>query len=76
MDEDHTVKTNEKYNITASMLIRQSFSGKVMHSLPRLSELSHDIDDTQFNLYYEQMREARHVYQSMFNFLLPGTVMK
>lgn len=72
MDEDHTVKTNDKYNISASTLISGGFSGKIMHSLPRLSELSHDIDDTEFNLYYAQMREARYVYQSMFNFLLPG----
>lgn len=76
MDEDHTVKTSDKYNISASTLTNGGFSGKVMHSLPRLSELSHDIDDTEFNLYYTQMSEARYVYQSMFNFLLPGPSLK
>ncbi len=69
MDEDETVLTNERYNLNTTILRAGGFRGKVMHSLPRLKELDHDVDDTDYNLYYSQMQKSRYVFQSVFQFL-------
>jgi aspartate carbamoyltransferase catalytic subunit len=75
MDEDPGVHTSEKFNIHHELLQRNGFRGKVMHSLPRLAELSTDLDDSIFNLYYRQMELSRFVFQSCFDHILHGTAL-
>ncbi len=70
MDEDPTVSSSARYNLNKDLLVSNGFRGKVMHSLPRLGELSTDIDDSEFNIYFHQMRLARFVFQSCFDCIL------
>ncbi len=39
---------------------------KVMHSLPRKNELMNCVDDTGYNLYFQQMKNSRWVFQCVF----------
>ncbi len=69
MDENPSIKSPENYVITLSKLKETGFTGIIMHSLPRLNELEHAIDDTSYNMYYTQMKKAKYVFQSIYCFL-------
>lgn len=68
-DEEQSVCNDSRYVINRALLESRGFSGKVMHGLPRLAELDFDVDDTSFNLYYEQMRRLPEMYESVFHYL-------
>jgi len=55
-----------EYRITRYLLDKNRFNGKVMHSLPRKTELSRSVDETPYNAYFTQMEMAKYMYQSMF----------
>lgn len=69
-DEDHNAHASEAIKVNRALLKRQGFQGIVMHSLPRLAELSTDVDNTPFNGYFAQMRKSVHVFQSIFLHLM------
>ena len=66
MDEDPEVCVPLEYRLTLDILGRRGFRGKVMHSLPRKNELMNCVDDTGYNLYFQQMKNSRWVFQSVF----------
>ncbi len=66
MDEDSAAWAPEEYRLTLDILGRRRFRGKVMHSLPRKNELTDCVDDTGYNLYFQQMKNSRWVFQSVF----------
>lgn len=68
-DEDPNRKSTENYVIGRSVLEQAGFRGKVLHSLPRLNELSQDVDDTSYNRYFMQMEKAKYVFQSTFLYM-------
>jgi len=70
MDEDAHAESDERYNVNTALLREHGFSGKVLHSLPRLQELSTDLDNTEFNLYYEQMRVSQFVFKAIYIHLI------
>lgn len=65
-DEDHNAHPSIKICVDRELLESRRFEGIVMHSLPRLKELSDDVDDTPFNGYFAQMHKSVHVFQAMF----------
>ena len=69
IDEDPEVLSTEKFLLTRELLMDHKFKGKIMHSLPRKNELSDCIDNTEFNLYFAQMRNSIHVFQAVFSAL-------
>ena len=66
MDEDSEAWAPEEYRLTLDILGRRGFRGKVMHSLPRKNELTECVDDSGYNLYFQQMKNSRWVFQSVF----------
>ena len=66
MDENPEAWTPLEYCLTRDVLDKHGFSGKVMHSLPRKNELTDCVDDTEYNLYFQQMKNSRWVFQSIF----------
>ena len=71
-DEDRSLGVSDRICLNRAVLEAGAFDGVVMHGLPRLSELSHDLDPTKYNVYYEQMRRATFVYQSVFALMRDG----
>jgi len=69
-DEDPRVLSGDKVSLNSELLLRKDFKGIVLHSLPRLAELSRDLDDTPFNFYFDQMRSSKFIFQSVFANLL------
>ncbi len=65
-DEDHMANPAPNICVDRALLERGGFEGIVMHSLPRLKELSTDVDDTPFNAYFAQMQKSVHVFQAIF----------
>ena len=70
IDENAYIKSDDRFNIDTMLLKKQGFSGKVMHSLPRLQELSTDLDDTDYNLYFEQMGHSQSIFKAVYRYLM------
>lgn len=68
-DEDQSVENDKRFIINRKLLEESNFKGKVMHGLPRLSELTFDVDDTSHNLYFEQMRRLPEMYTAVFHYI-------
>lgn len=66
MDENPEVSAPSEYCLNLDILGRRGFQGKVMHSLPRKNELTGCVDDTRYNLYFQQMKNSRWIFQSVF----------
>lgn len=69
-DEDSDARPGASINLNRKLLDVGRFDGVVMHSLPRLTELDHDLDDTKYNAYFLQMQMAGFVYQSVFHHMI------
>ncbi|KAB7613755.1 hypothetical protein F9L33_10310 [Amylibacter sp. SFDW26] len=74
LDEDPNVHVLNKYILTKDLLEKKHFTGVVMHSLPRKQELPSCVDNTSYNLYFEQMRISKFVFQSVYKMQLDGTL--
>ena len=66
MDENPDIEAGKEYKITRKRLEILRFKGKVMHSLPRKNEMGDCLDDTKYNLYFDQMRNSKYVFQSIY----------
>lgn len=66
IDEDPDASSPQDYILNLGILDDHHFKGKVMHSLPRKNELSSEIDNTDFNLYFRQMENSKWVFQSIY----------
>ena len=68
-DEDPNANPGDNIFLNKELLQTKNFRGIVMHSLPRLKELSTDLDDTTYNYYYQQMIKSKYIFQSVFDFI-------
>ncbi len=66
IDEDPNVVSSNEFVLDLELLRSHKFQGKVMHSLPRKNELQPCIDNSDYNLYFEQMENSKYVVQSVF----------
>jgi aspartate carbamoyltransferase catalytic subunit len=66
MDEDPNSFAKEDWVLDLKHLKSREFHGVIMHSLPRLNEVPREFDLTDYNLYHEQMRNAKYVFTSVF----------
>ena len=74
MDENPDVEAIIEYQITKKRLEGLGFKGKVMHSLPRKKEVGSCLDNTNYNLYFEQIRNSKYVFQGVFLRQLKGGI--
>ena len=74
LDEDPDVYVLNEYILTKNRLEKTNFSGVVMHSLPRKEELSECVDNTPYNLYFEQMKNSKYIFQTIYKMQLDGAL--
>lgn len=58
------------YELTASMLSGVKSNMKILHPLPRITEISTDVDDTPYAYYFEQARNGMYVRMAVIAYLL------
>lgn len=58
------------YELTASMLSGVKPNMKILHPLPRITEISTDVDDTPYAYYFEQARNGMYVRMAVIAYLL------
>ena len=58
------------YELTASMLSGVKSNMKILHPLPRITEISTDVDDTPHAYYFEQARNGMYVRMAVIAYLL------
>lgn len=68
MDEYNRVK--DFYKLEASMLGDVKPSFKIMHPLPRVGEISTDVDDTPYAYYFQQAGNGMYVRMAIISYLL------
>jgi aspartate carbamoyltransferase catalytic subunit len=66
IDENPLASATEAFVLNRAALERRSFTGKVMHSLPRKAELSQCIDNSNYNLYFRQMINSISAFKAVF----------
>ncbi len=72
-DESEYHEVAGEYQIDASTLDAAKDSLTVMHPLPRVDEISHDVDDTEYAAYFEQAHNGVPVRMALLDALLEGT---
>jgi len=63
-------KTKDLYNINASMLQNTKSNLKILHPLPRVTEIDIDVDDTQQAYYFQQAKNGVYVRQAIISKIL------
>ena len=58
------------YELTASMLSGVNPNMKILHPLPRITEIATDVDDTPYAYYFEQARNGMYVRMAVIAYLL------
>ena len=53
------------YTLTASMLKDSKPNMRVLHPLPRVTEIAQDVDDTPWAYYFEQARNGLYARQAI-----------
>jgi aspartate carbamoyltransferase catalytic subunit len=71
-DESEYREVAGEYQITASTLDEANESLRVMHPLPRVDEISHEIDKTDHAKYFEQAHNGVPVRMALLDILLGG----
>ncbi len=71
-DESEYRKVAGEYQIDAETLEMAKDSLTVMHPLPRVDEIAHDIDDTEYATYFEQAHNGVPVRMALLDLLLGG----
>ncbi|WP_436900756.1 aspartate carbamoyltransferase [Halovenus halobia] len=71
-DESEYRKVAGEYQIDAETLELAKDSLTVMHPLPRVDEIAHDIDDTEYATYFEQAHNGVPVRMALLDLLLGG----
>jgi len=74
LDADPNVYVLNEYILTKTQLEKKNFSGVVMHSLLRKEELSKCVDNTPYNLYFEQMKDSKFIFQTVYKMQLDGAL--
>ena len=63
-------KVKNTYNLTASMLIGAKENMKILHPLPRVTEIAQDVDDTPHAYYFKQAENGVYVRMAIIAYLL------
>ena len=71
-DEDEYQKVAGEYQIDSELLEQAKDTLTVMHPLPRVDEIAHDVDDTDHAAYFEQAHNGVPVRMALLDALLGG----
>lgn len=63
-------RVKDVYELTASMLSGVKPNMKILHPLPRITEIATDVDDTPYAYYFEQARNGMYVRMAVIAYLL------
>ena len=63
-------KVKNTYNLTASMLNGAKDNMKILHPLPRITEIAQDVDDTKHAYYFKQAENGVYVRMAIIAYLL------
>ena len=69
-DQEEYDKVKDVYRLTASMLGGVKPNMKIMHPLPRVNEISTDVDDTPYAYYFQQAGGGMYVRMAIISYLL------
>lgn len=63
-------RVKDTYELTASMLGGVKPNMKILHPLPRITEIATDVDDTPYAYYFQQARNGMYVRMAVISYLL------
>ena len=63
-------KVKNTYNLTASMLGGARENMKILHPLPRITEIAQDVDDTRHAYYFKQAENGVYARMAIISYLL------
>ncbi len=63
-------KVKNIYRLTADMLTGAKPNMKILHPLPRVNEISQDVDDTPFAYYFKQAENGMYIRMAIIAYLL------
>lgn len=63
-------RVKDTYRLTASMLGGVKPNMKILHPLPRITEIAKDVDDTPYAYYFQQARNGMYVRMAVISYLL------
>ena len=63
-------KVKDVYELHASMLSGVKPNMKILHPLPRITEIATDVDDTSYAYYFQQARNGMYVRMAVISYLL------
>lgn len=63
-------KVKDVYKLTASMLDKVRPGMKILHPLPRVTEIATDVDETPFAYYFQQAQNGMFVRMAVISYLL------
>ncbi|MCF0178495.1 MAG: aspartate carbamoyltransferase [Bacteroidales bacterium] len=63
-------KVKDVYRLTASMLSNVRPNMKILHPLPRITEIATDVDDTPYAYFYKQAENGLYVRMAIIAYLL------
>jgi aspartate carbamoyltransferase catalytic subunit len=63
-------KVKDVYSLDAQMLGKVKSNMKILHPLPRINEISQDVDDTPFAYYFKQAENGLYVRMAIISYLL------
>ncbi len=63
-------KVKNVYSLTASMLDNAKPNMKILHPLPRVTEINQDVDDTPYAYYFKQAENGVYVRMAIIAYLL------
>lgn len=72
--EEEFAKIQGKFNLCASMLVNAKANLRVLHPLPRVDEISPDVDSTPYAYYFEQATNGVYARMAMLALLLNEVV--
>lgn len=63
-------KVKDTYRLTANMLTNARKNMKILHPLPRITEIATDVDSTEYAYYFQQARNGMYVRMAVISYLL------
>ena len=63
-------RVKDVYRLTASMLDNVKPGMKILHPLPRITEIDQDVDDTPYAYYFKQAENGLYVRMAIISYLL------
>jgi aspartate carbamoyltransferase catalytic subunit len=63
-------RVKDVYRLEASMLGEVRDNMKILHPLPRVTEIDQDVDDTKFAYYFKQAENGLYVRMAIISYLL------